>query len=135
MPRLLETSVELEVPFHDVDMLGIVWHGHYLKYVEAARTALLSSCGLDAGDLIGPRYLFYIIESKCRYAFPLRYRDRMRVTAWVRDWQHRITVAAEITNLTHGRRSARAHTVLATTDLEQNLLLETPHEIRDRLGA
>ena len=75
MPRLLETSVELEVPFHDVDMMGVVWHGHYLKYVEAARTALLSSCGLDAGDLIGPRYLLYIIESRCRYAYPLRYRD------------------------------------------------------------
>jgi acyl-CoA thioester hydrolase len=135
MPRLLETSVELEVPFHDVDMMGVVWHGHYLKYVEAARTALLSSCGLDAGDLIGPRYLFYIIESRCRYAYPLRYRDRMRVTAWVRDTQHRIFIAYEITNLTQKRRSARAHTILATTDPEQNLLLETPHEIRKRLGV
>jgi len=135
MQRLLETSVELEVPFHDVDMLGVVWHGHYLKYVEAARTALLSSCGLDAGDLIGPRYLFYIIESRCRYAFPLRYRERMRVTAWVRDVEHRIFISYEITNLTQGRRSARAHTILATTDLEQNLLLETPRAIRERLGV
>ena len=24
-------SVELEVPFHDVDSLHIVWHGHYYK--------------------------------------------------------------------------------------------------------
>ena len=41
MGRLRETSVELEVPLHDVDVLGIVWHGHYYKYLEAARTALL----------------------------------------------------------------------------------------------
>jgi len=31
-------EIRLEVPFHDVDALRIVWHGHYLKYLELART-------------------------------------------------------------------------------------------------
>ena len=133
--RLLETSVELEVPFHDVDMLGVVWHGHYYKYLEAARTRLLVSCGLDAGDLIGPRYHFVVIESRCRYAYPLRYRQRMRVTAWVRDVAHQIKIAYEIHNLDEKRRSARAYTTLATLTHDDKLLLETPVEIRSRLGA
>lgn len=133
--RLLETSVELEVPFHDVDMLGVVWHGHYYKYLEAARTRLLVSCRLDAGDLIGERYRFVVIETRCRYAFPLRYRDQMRVCAWVRGVAHQIKIAYEITNLTEKRRSARAYTTLATLDHNHDLLLETPREIRDRLGA
>ncbi len=132
--RLKETCVELEVPFHDVDMLGVVWHGNYFKYLEAARTPLLVACGLDAGDLIGPRYRFVVIESRCRHAFPLRYRDRMRVAAWVRGVAHQITIAYEITNLNAGRRSARAHTLLATLDANDKLLLETPHEICSRLG-
>ncbi len=133
MSRLRETSVELEVPFSHVDMLGVVWHGHYLEYVEAARTKLLRSCGLDAGDLIGSKYLLFVIESKCRHAFPLFYADRMRVDAWVKDIEHRISIHYEITNLNHSRRAARAHTILATTDLERNLLLETPDEIQRRL--
>ena len=133
--RLHETCVELEVPFHDVDMLGVVWHGHYYKYLEAARTRLLVSCGLDAGDLIGPRYRFVVIESRCRYAFPLRYRERMRVTAWVRDTAHQIKIAYEIRNLAAERRSARASTTLATLDVDGTLLLETPIEIRSRLGT
>lgn len=130
MKRLRETRVELEVPFHDVDVMGVVWHGHYFKYLEAARTALLRSCGLDAGELIGGRYGFFVIEARCRYAYPLFYRDRMVVTAWLRDVAHRVFVAYEVTNVTHGRRAARAHTVLATTDLQRNLLLETPDEIQ-----
>ncbi|MBW2714801.1 MAG: acyl-CoA thioesterase [Deltaproteobacteria bacterium] len=133
MSRLRETSVELEVPFSDVDMLGVVWHGHYFKYVEAARTKLFRSCGLDAGDLIGSKYLLFVIESKCRHAFPLFYADRMRVDAWVKDIKHRISIHYEITNLNHSRRAARAHTILATADLQRNLLLETPHEIQSRL--
>ena len=59
----------------------------------------------------------------------------MRVSAWIQDVRHRVFIGYEITNLTRQRRSARAHTILATTDLERNLLLETPDEIRRRLRA
>jgi acyl-CoA thioester hydrolase len=131
--RLHPVSVEIEVPFHDVDALGVVWHGHYYKYLELARTRLLRSIGLDAGDLIGPRYRFLVAETRCRHAFPLRYGDLARVDAWLRDVRNRIHVAFEITNLTHARRAARAKTVLVTLDASGRLLLETPHEILRRI--
>jgi acyl-CoA thioester hydrolase len=134
-PRLCETSVEIEVPFRDVDLMGIVWHGHYFNYMEAARTELLRGCGLDGGDLIGKRYAFFVIETRCRHAFPLFYADRVRVTAWLRDIKRRINIGYEIYNLTRERRAARGHTILATTDLERRLLLETPDEIQKRLLA
>ena len=35
-----DADIRMEVPFHDIDILGIVWHGHYNKYFELARTAL-----------------------------------------------------------------------------------------------
>ena len=79
--RLHEISVDLEVPFHDVDPMGIVWHGHYYRYFDAARTQLLRSCGLDAGKLIGGKYVFMVAESRCRHLFRLRKdprRDRQR---------------------------------------------------------
>lgn len=132
-PRLRETSVELEVPFRHVDLLGVVWHGHYFAYMEEARTRLLRDCDLDAGDLVGSRYLFFVIESRCRYAHPLYYRDRVRVTAWLRDVKRRVHIAYELVNATRGRRAARGYTLLATTDAEHNLLLETPDEIQRRL--
>jgi acyl-CoA thioester hydrolase len=133
--RLHETSIELEVPFHDVDALHVVWHGHYYKYFELARTKLLRGLGLDQGELIGPRYRFLVVESRCRYAFPLRYGERARVTAWLRDVRNRVLVAYEVTNLSHGRRAARGHTALATLDREGRLLLETPGEILRCIGA
>ncbi len=132
-PRLRETSVEIEVPFRHVDPMGIVWHGHYYAYMEEARTRLLRGCGLDVGDLLGPRYFFFVIESKCRYIHPLHYGDRVRSTAWLRDVKRRIHIAYELTNLTRARRAARGYTMLATTDRERNLLLETPDEIQRRL--
>jgi acyl-CoA thioester hydrolase len=127
--RLHAVAIELEVPFFDVDSLRVVWHGHYYKYFELARTELLRSRGLDLGDLIGPRYRFVVIETRCRHAFPLRYGERARVAAWFGDVEHRLFIRYEITNLTQRRRAARGHTVLATLDAAGELLLRTPDEI------
>jgi len=113
----------------------VVWHGHYYKYLELARTKLLRSIGLDAGDLIGPRYRFFVIESRCRYAFPLFYGDQARVSAWLRDFKNRIFIAYEVTNLSHRRRAARGHTVLATLDADGRMLLETPDPILKRIDG
>ena len=53
-------SVELEVPFHHVDVL------------EVARTALLRSRRLDAPDMRALGYRFYVAESHIRHVFPMR---------------------------------------------------------------
>lgn len=131
--RLLESSVLLEVPFHHVDALRIAWHGHFPKYFEAAAMALLRRLDLDGGDLVEKRHRLVVIESSCRFAYPLRYADRIRVVAWVADYERRLLLRHEIHNETHGRRAAKGHTSLALLDSEGRLRLETPPEIRARI--
>jgi acyl-CoA thioester hydrolase len=131
--RLHEVRVELEVPFHDVDALRLVWHGHYFKYFEIARTKLLRGIGLDAGDLIGPRYRFLVTESHCRHARRLEYAERFEVAAWIREFEHRVWIDFEIMSIDHQHRCARGYTVLASVDAEGQLLLRTPAAIRERI--
>ena len=38
---VLHVDTEVLVPFFDVDSMLVVWHGHYVKYLEVARCALL----------------------------------------------------------------------------------------------
>jgi len=134
-PRLHETSVELEVPFHHVDALRIVWHGRYFEYFEHARTALMRSRGLDVPDLAALRVRLVVVESQCRHVFPLYCGDRIRVTAWFQDFARRLLVRYELTNLTHGRIAARGHTALASLNDEGGLRLETPPEIVRRIDG
>lgn len=135
MPRLHETAIELEVPFHDVDAVGVVWHGHYYKYMEIARTALLRSRALDSRDLLGLRFGMVMVESRCRHIAPLRYGDRARVTAWFRDVTHRICIDYEIRSVDRGTRVARGRTVLASVTPDGRLLLRTPAPMLDRLAG
>ncbi len=132
-PPTSAVDVEMEVPFHDVDSLQIVWHGHYYKYAEIGRTALLRAKGLDVDEMRRLGCGTVVIETRCRHAHPLRYGDRLRVRSWVEDVDHRVKIGFEISNLTSGRRAAHGHAVLASLDADGRLLLVTPEPLARRL--
>lgn len=122
-------TVRFEVPFHDVDKMGVVWHGHYLKYFEYARTKLLQDLGLG-GEISGRfPYVWVVIESRIRHTAPLRFEDKIEVTARLVDIDYRIHVAYEVFNLTTKKRAAKGHTMLATLDGKGEMMLETPQEL------
>lgn len=122
-------SVEFEIPFHDVDAMGVVWHGHYLKYFEYARTRLFKD--LDLGGEVSRKfpYVWVVIESKVRHTAPLRFEDRAQVTARLVDVDYRVHVAYEVQNLTTSSQAAKGHTMLATLDGKGSLLMQTPEEL------
>jgi acyl-CoA thioester hydrolase len=132
-PKGATVDVDLEVPFHDVDSLRIVWHGNYYKYAEIGRTALLRTKNLDVAELTKIGHGTVVIETRCRHTHPLRYADRFRVRSWFEDIEHRVNIGFEIVNLTAGKRAAHGHTILASLDAEGGLLLVTPEILVQRL--
>ena len=126
-------SIEVDVPFHACDPLGIAWHGRYFEYLEAARQALLRAHRLDVPDLRAMGHRLYVADARCRYMFPLTYRDKAVVTAWFAPDELWMRVAYDVHNATQGRRCARAHTVLAITDCDGKLLAGIPRAVQERL--
>ncbi len=134
-PPASAVSVELEIPFHDVDVLEVAWHGHYPKYLELARTAFMRARRLDTPEMRQLGYRFYVSEYFLRHVAPLRYADAVRVHAWPVEIESRLRIAYQIRNVTLGKLAAQGWTVLVSTDAAGNLLLETPAPILDRLLA
>ncbi len=126
---LRPSEVTFSVPFHDVDKMGIVWHGHYLKYFEYARTKLLQDLGF--GGEIGEKfpYTWVVIDSRVRHTAPLHFTNEVRVVARLVDVDYRIQIAYEVMNLTTSKRAAKGQTTLATLDGSGDLLVETPDEV------
>ncbi len=136
-------KVSLEVPFHDVDGLGVVWHGHLYKYIEIARTALFRQVGLEPkpGNIrkVGRdenNYSLRVVESRCRHLMPLYYGDQLTVRAWFRAIDEQFHVAYEVYNETRGYRAARARTKLVVVDERGQLVTERdPERVAKYLGA
>lgn len=126
-------SVEIEIPFHDVDALHLVWHGHYYKYFEIARTALFRDRGLDQTFYLDQGVALVVMESQCRYKYPLRFGDRGRVSAWFGEVDHTMTIRFEVTNTLTGKRCAMGRTRLATIDSEGKFLTSIPDAILSKI--
>lgn len=131
--RFRKESVRLTVPFHDCDPLGIVWHGHYMKYFELARTALFRATGLDVPQIRELGLKMYVADVRCRYTHPLGYGDEVEVSAKTMATEPLLKIVYSVRNLTRDRRSARGSTILAITDRTGELVREAPAEIVERL--
>jgi len=111
MQGALFADLDLEVRFHDVDMVGVVWHGHYLRYLENARWALMNQIGYGLQPMVDSGFAWPIVELHTKYIRPARFGDRLRVRASLVEWESRLTLNYLVTQLDDGARVARARTV------------------------
>jgi len=129
-----EAEITLEVPFHDIDILGIAWHGHYYKYFELARTALYRSCDFDVHQMHELGYIFPVIESQCRYVQPLKYGQKVCVSAAIKEYMSYIKIAYVVTDAESGERMAYGHTKQAVCEPDGTMLLAVPDEVVDAIS-
>jgi len=136
MKSFLRSEITLDVPFHDVESMGIVWHGHYVKYLEIARTALIRSIGLDIPQMEAMGCVWPIVSCEMKYVRPLRYGQRFKVRVDLLEHQNRIKMAYLLTDEASGEILNRALTVqVAVKSGSGELLFETPSGLFDHLEA
>jgi len=124
-----QTTVSVEIPFHDIDILGIAWHGHYYKYFELARTGLYRACSLDIDRMHAMGYIFPVIESHCRYVQPLSYGMMIKATARFVAYHSYIRIDYTLHNADNGKRMAYGYTKQAVCRQDGEMLLAIPDDI------
>jgi len=85
-------SITVKVPFHDLDPVGIVWHGNYTKYFEIARCALLETFGYNYDEMAKSGYSWPIIDLHLRYVKAARFGETLTIHATLREWEHRLRI-------------------------------------------
>lgn len=77
----MEASIEVKVPFYDLDPMRVVWHGNYIKYFERARCALLEKMGLTYPDMGRMGYVFPVVKLNVKYVKPAVFNQPLKVEA------------------------------------------------------
>ncbi len=112
----LIASVDVEVPFHDVDAMNVAWHGHYLKYFELARCALLRLFDYDYPQMQASGFLWPIVECHLKYVRPALYSQKLRVEATLLEYENRIRIGYLIRDIDSGERLTKGYTVQVAVD-------------------
>jgi len=116
----LKAEVEIQVPFHDVDGMHVVWHGHYYKYFEVARTKLLQSIDYDVHEMKGSGYSWPIVETNCKYVRPILYDQLIQVSAKIQEYENRLKIIYRISDAKTDEKLATGHTTQVAVDMKNN---------------
>src|ERR1700759_2251473 len=88
----IHVEIPVTVPFFDVDSMDVVWHGHYVKYLELARCALLDHVGHGYLAMKDSGYLWPIVDLQLRYVRAARFGQQLTVRADLVEWQNRLKI-------------------------------------------
>jgi len=136
MTNDLAHEIELTPAFHDLDPMEVVWHGHYFKYFELARCALLQRYNYDYPQMRESGYLWPIVDLRCKYVRSARFGQTLRVRAEIVEWENRLKIDYRITDAATGDVLTRAHSIQVAVDMATgSMCFVSPSLLWDRLGV
>ncbi len=128
-------EVVIQIPFHDVDLVGIVWHGHYAKYFEIARCALLESFDYNYDRMLVSGYGWPVIDLRLRYVKPAQFGQKIRVRATLLEWENRLRIEYLVSDDASGERLTKGESVQVAVNIAtREMCMVSPDVIFERLG-
>ena len=128
---VLGTEIEVRVPFFDVDSMDVVWHGHYVKYLEVARCALLDEIGHNYVQMKAAGYVWPVIDVQLRYVSAARFGQRLTVRAELVEWRNRLKIHYLLSDAQTGERVTRASTIQVAVTTAGEMQLLSPRVFTD----
>jgi acyl-CoA thioester hydrolase len=123
MNPVLTESTNILVKFNEADPLGIVWHGHYVRYFEDGREAFGEKYGLRYLDIYEHGYTVPVVNVECNYKRPLRYGDRVIVeTTYIDNAAAKIRFEYKLFNAATGEMVAEGKSVQVFLDIATSTL-------------
>jgi len=114
---VIHADTEILVPFFDIDTMDVVWHGHYVKYLEVARCALLDKIGHNYTRMKESGYAWPVIDLQLRYVRGATFGQKLNVRASLVEWENRLKINYLISDLASGERLTRASTVQVAVEI------------------
>jgi len=128
-------EAEIQVQFFDLDPMEVVWHGHYVKYLEVARCALLDAIDYNYTQMKASGYAWPVIDMRLRYIDSATFGQRLKLRAEIVEWENRLKIDYLITDAVGGRRLLRGSTTQVAVDMvTREMCFVSPAVLFQKLG-
>lgn len=135
-PPDLSHEIELSPAFHDIDLMEVVWHGHYVKYLELARCALLQKFDYDYPQMRASGYAWPIVDIRLKYVGMVEYGQAVRIRAEIVEWENRLKIEYQVRDAATGRVLNKAYTIQVALEIaSRQMQYVCPRVLWDKLGV
>lgn len=129
-------EVELTVPFHDADPMGVVWHGNYFRYFEIAREALMNQLNYSYQAMRESGYVWPIVDAKIKYRAPVLFEQKIRIRAAIEEFENRLKIAYQVFDAASGEKTTAGYTIQVAVSKEtQEMSFVSPDILFERMGV
>jgi len=129
-------ETEMQVQFFDLDPMEVVWHGHYVKYLEVVRGVLLDSIGYNYVEMKASGYAWPVIDMHLRYSGSAKFGQLLKLRAEIVEWENRLKIDYLITDAASGNRLVRASTTQVAVEMATHeMCFVSPPVLFEKLGG
>lgn len=129
-------SSEYEIAFFDVDSMDIMWHGHYVKYLELARCAFLEQIHYTYDVMKQHGYGYPIVQLDVKYVRPALFRQKIRVNIALVEYESSIRFDYTIVDAKTGQKLTTASTTQVAVEIEsKEMQFQTPQSWRQAVES
>lgn len=134
MSKMISTDVIIKAQFYDLDPMQIVWHGNYPKFFEQARCALLEQLNFGYIQMAETQFSWPIVDMRIKYVRPIKFRQEVRVTATLLEYESRIRIRYRIIDMLTDEVLTKAETLQFAVDNNTgNVCLDSPKVLIERV--
>lgn len=123
---------ELRIPFFDVDPMGIVWHGNYVKYMEVARCDLFDELNYTYIDMKNDGYAYPIAKMETKFIEPTTFNQDIIIETSLEELEPAIKMKYTFFDKKTGKKVFRAETLQIAVDINtRESKYEAPKRLKD----
>jgi acyl-CoA thioester hydrolase len=127
MSKTLVDRTEVKVRFGEVDSMGIVWHGNYVKYIEEGRESFGHKYGISYLDIYANNVMAPVVHMDIDFKRQVEYGDQLIVeTTYIEMESAKIVFRYKIFRKSDNELVATATTTQVFIDQDREMLLYPP---------
>lgn len=130
--KVLKDRAEVKVRFGEVDSMGIVWHGNYVKYIEEGRESFGKKHGISYLDIYAHDVMAPVVNMNVDYKKQVQYGDVLIIeTEFVNSKAAKIIFKFRIFRKSDNELVATAETTQVFINMNREMILYPPQFVLD----
>ena len=123
---LYKSSYELKVSFEDLDLMGIVWHGNYMRYMEQARCDMFEKLNYTYMDMKNDGIAYPVAKMKVKYIKPVELGDVLKVETEIISIEPALNIKYVIYDKKTSSKIFSAETMQIAVDIQERKSVYNP---------
>lgn len=132
LPKL---TLKIRPSFHDVDAMGVVWHGNYLKFFERVREELFRKYHFGYEEINKCGYIWPVVDALLKFRQPWILEEEALVTVEMVEYENRLVFQYKVQRCRDNVLLTKGKTVHIAVDVVKKVgVLFTPDIVYEKFG-